>query len=75
MLLSVPSGIIASIVGLSSAWIAGKCNQRLDTYGLFPFGIIGAALMAFLPGENKTGKMVGNYLTNMVPSKSGRISG
>jgi hypothetical protein len=36
----------------------------------YPLGIIGASLMAFLPNEEKGWKLVGNYLTNMVPSKS-----
>lgn len=35
----------------------------------FPFGIAGAALMAFLPPSQRAGKMVGNYFTNMVPSE------
>lgn len=68
-LLSVPSGVIAIMVGLSSAWIAGYSNQRLLTLiGFFPFGIVGASLMAFLPQTQRGAKLLGNYLTNMVPS-------
>lgn len=70
-LLSVPSGVLSILVCLSSAWIAGKSNQRLLTLmAYYPLGIIGASLMAFLPAEQKAGKMIGNYLTNMVPSES-----
>jgi hypothetical protein len=57
------------MVGLSSAWIAGRSNQRLLTLmGFFPFGIVGASLMAFLPSKQRGAKLLGNYLTNMVPS-------
>jgi hypothetical protein len=38
--------------------------------GFYPLGIIGATLMAFLPSQAKAAKMVGNYLTNMVPGLS-----
>lgn len=31
-------------------------------------GILGGALMAFLPAENKAGKLIGNYLTNCIGS-------
>ena len=68
-LLSIPSGVIAIMVGLSSAFLAGYSNQRLLTLmGFFPFGIVGASLMAFLPRQQKGAKLLGNYLTNMVPS-------
>ncbi|KAF9870869.1 hypothetical protein CkaCkLH20_11541 [Colletotrichum karsti] len=29
-------------------------------------GVIGAALMAFLPDDNKAGKLIGNYMTNCI---------
>lgn len=79
-LLSVPSGIIAIMVGLSSAWVAGYSNQRLLTLmGFFPFGIVGASLVAILPQKERGAKLLGNYLTNMVPSaytrRSNRQSG
>ena len=31
-------------------------------------GIIGGALMAFLPEDQKVGKLIGNYLTNCIGS-------
>lgn len=31
-------------------------------------GIIGGALMAFLPEDQKVGKLIGNYLTNTIGS-------
>jgi hypothetical protein len=72
----MPSGVIAIIVGLISAWIAAKSNQHLLTLmGFLLFGVIGEALMAFLPASNKAGRMVGNYLTNIVLSKLRRIMG
>ncbi len=68
-LLSIPSGILSILVVLSATYIAGRTNQRILTLMCYyPLGIIGGALLAFLPAHMRAGKLVGNYLTNMVPS-------
>ncbi|KAH6666848.1 allantoin permease [Halenospora varia] len=68
-LLSIPPGVLSILVCTSGAWLAGRTNQILLTLMCYyPFGIIGGALMAFLPPSARAAKMVGNYLTNMVPA-------
>lgn len=64
-LLSLPSGGVSIVAILTSTYLAGRYNQRgLQIIPLLAVGILGAALMAFLPAHNKAGKLIGNYLTN-----------
>ncbi|KAK4504293.1 hypothetical protein PRZ48_005209 [Zasmidium cellare] len=66
-LLSIPSGAVNSIAILSSTYLAGRYNQRgIQIIALLVPGILGGALMAFLPDTNKPGKLIGNYLTNVI---------
>jgi len=49
--------------------LAGRYNQRgIQLVALLVPGILGGALMAFLPANDKAGKLIGNYLTNAIGS-------
>lgn len=64
-LLSIPAGAISVVSILLATNAAGRYNQRaVNIVCLLIPGIIGAALMAFLPEDNKAGKLIGNYMTN-----------
>ena len=66
-LLQLPSGAVSVISIISATYLAGRFNQRgLNVVTLLIPGALGGALMAFLPGQNKTGKLIGNYLTNCI---------
>lgn len=66
-LLSLPSGAVSIIAILISTYLAGRYNQRgIQVIALLVPGILGGALMAFLPDDNKPGKLIGNYLTNVI---------
>ncbi|KAF2844824.1 MFS general substrate transporter [Plenodomus tracheiphilus IPT5] len=66
-LLQLPSGAVSIISILSATYLAGRFDQRgLNVVTLLVPGAIGGALMAFLPGESKAGKLIGNYLTNCI---------
>jgi len=66
-LLSIPGGVVSVISILAATTCAGRFNQRgLNIVCLLIPGIIGAALMAFLPEDNKAGKLIGNYMTNCI---------
>jgi MFS family permease len=66
-LLQLPSGAVSVISILIATYLAGRYNQRgLNVVTLLVPGAIGGALMAFLPGKSKTGKLIGNYLTNCI---------
>jgi hypothetical protein len=68
-LLQIPSGAISVISIVMATYLAGRFNQRgLNIITLLVPGAIGGALMAFLPGSNKNGKLIGNYLTNCIGS-------
>lgn len=68
-LLSIPSGTIAIIAIITATTLAGKFNIRgIQIVSLLVPGILGGCLMAFLPEENKIGKLMGNYLTNVIGS-------
>ncbi|EME46888.1 hypothetical protein DOTSEDRAFT_169727 [Dothistroma septosporum NZE10] len=68
-LLSIPSGCVSIIAILCSTYLAGRYNQRgIQITALLIPGILGGALMAFLPEDNKTGRLIGNYLTNVIGS-------
>uniref|UniRef100_L2FC95 Allantoate permease n=1 Tax=Colletotrichum fructicola (strain Nara gc5) TaxID=1213859 RepID=L2FC95_COLFN len=66
-LLSIPSGAVSIVSILAATNVAGRYNQRaLNIICLLIPGVIGAALMAFLPADNKAGKLIGNYMTNCI---------
>ena len=68
-LLQIPSGAIAIICIVIATWLAGRYNMRgIQLICLLIPGIIGGALMAFLPEDQKVGKLIGNYLTNCIGS-------
>jgi MFS family permease len=66
-LLQIPSGAVSIISIVIATYLAGRFSQRgLNVVTLLIPGAIGGALMAFLPGESKAGKLIGNYLTNCI---------
>jgi hypothetical protein len=66
-LLQLPSGAVSVISIITATYLAGRFNQRgLNVVTLLIPGALGGALMAFLPGQNKAGKLIGNYLTNCI---------
>ncbi|OLN85228.1 Thiamine pathway transporter THI73-like protein 2 [Colletotrichum chlorophyti] len=66
-LLSIPSGAVSIVSILAATNIAGRFNQRaVNIIFLLIPGLVGAALMAFLPEDNKAGKLIGNYMTNCI---------
>ncbi|KAK8198629.1 hypothetical protein M8818_006496 [Zalaria obscura] len=66
-LLQIPSGGVSICSILIATYLAGRFNQRgLNVVTLLIPGILGAALMAFLPADNEAGKLIGNYLTNAI---------
>jgi predicted MFS family arabinose efflux permease len=66
-LLSLPSGAVAIVSVLGATWSAGHFNQRAVFIVLLLIpGAIGGCLMAFLPGDAKAGKLIGNYMTNCI---------
>ena len=66
-LLSIPSGAVQIVAIVSATNSAGHFNQRaLNIILLLIPGAIGGALMAFLPADNKAGKLIGNYMTNCI---------
>lgn len=69
-LLSIPSGAVGIVSILISTQLAGRFNQRgLQVVVLLLIGgVLGGSLMAFLPTNNRAGKLMGNYLTNAIGS-------
>ncbi|GJC96337.1 Major facilitator superfamily transporter [Colletotrichum higginsianum IMI 349063] len=66
-LLSIPSGAVSIVSILAATNMAGRFNQRaINIICLLVPGVVGAALMAFLPEDNKAGKLIGNYMTNCI---------
>ena len=66
-LLSIPSGAVSIVSILTATYFAGRYSQRgIFICLLLVPGVIGGALMAFLPGKSKAGKLIGNYLTNCI---------
>ena len=66
-LLSIPSGCISIVSILTATYLAGRFSQRgINVINLLIPGILGGCLMAFLPADNKPGKLIGNYLTNCI---------
>lgn len=67
-LLQIPSGVIAVSSVLIATWSAGRFNARcinIITWTAIG-GVLGGSLLAFLPADNKAGKLVGNYLCQVV---------
>jgi MFS family permease len=68
-LLQLPSGAVSVVSIISATYLAGRFDQRgLNIITLLIPGALGGALMAFLPADNKNGKLIGNYLTNCIGS-------
>jgi predicted MFS family arabinose efflux permease len=68
-LLQLPSGAVSIIAIICATWLAGRYNQRgIQVAALMFTGVLGGALMAFLPDDQKAGKLIGNYLTNAIGS-------
>lgn len=66
-LLQIPSGGVSVTCILLATWLAGRYQQRgINVINLLIPGILGGCLMAFLPADNKAGKLIGNYLTNCI---------
>ncbi|KAI4720151.1 major facilitator superfamily transporter [Aureobasidium sp. EXF-10727] len=66
-LLQIPAGVCSVVSILIATYLAGRFDQRgLNIVTLLIPGILGGALMAFLPESNKAGKLIGNYLTNCI---------
>lgn len=66
-LLQIPSGAVSIVSIVSAAIVAGRFNQRvLNVVCLITPGLIGGCLMAFLPEDNKVGKLIGNYMTQCI---------
>ncbi|KAG9660190.1 MFS general substrate transporter, partial [Aureobasidium melanogenum] len=66
-LLQIPGGACSVVSILIATYLAGRFDQRgLNVITLLIPGILGGALMAFLPDDNKAGKLIGDYLTNCI---------
>ena len=66
-LLQIPAGGVSIVSILTATFLAGRYNQRaLNVITLLIPGIVGGCLMAFLPADNKPGKLIGIYLTNCI---------
>ena len=72
-LLQIGSGGVAVASILLACWLAGR-NDRRGSRGvaivvtLALGGVLGGALLAFLPARNRGGKLAGNYLTQLIGS-------
>jgi predicted MFS family arabinose efflux permease len=68
-LLQLPSGAVSIVSILIATYLAGRFNKRgLNVVTLLVPGMLGGCLMAFLPTGSKSGKLIGNYLTNCIGS-------
>lgn len=66
-LLQIPAGIIIICAILSCTYLAGRFNQRgIQIVAWVTPGILGGALMVFLPSSMRGGKLAGVYLTNTI---------
>lgn len=68
LLLNIPGSIVALISVWLSCWFASspKGRRGLSAIALIIPTMIGGALMAWLPPDNKAGLLAGNFLTNTV---------
>lgn len=64
ILLGLPGAAITFVTIVIVGYVAGRYNLRCISLVccLLP-GILGGALMAYLPADNKAGLLCGNYLT------------
>ncbi|KAK6330478.1 hypothetical protein TWF696_003369 [Orbilia brochopaga] len=63
----MPSGIVSILATVVSGVIVGKSSTRsLWIAALCVPGIIGGALMSFLPAQEKAGNLIGVYLVNAI---------
>ncbi|KAK6534161.1 hypothetical protein TWF281_005496 [Arthrobotrys megalospora] len=66
-LLNMPSGIVSILSTVISGIIVGKTSTRsLWIAALCIPGIVGGALMSFLPVRQKAGNLIGIYLVNAI---------
>ncbi|KAK4950414.1 hypothetical protein LTR10_011395 [Elasticomyces elasticus] len=69
LLLNLPGAAVAFVSVWLGTWWAGRYNGRgIAIIALIVPTLLGGALMAWLPPDNKAGLLVGNYLTNTVGS-------
>ncbi|PON30922.1 major facilitator superfamily transporter [Trichoderma gamsii] len=70
-LLSLPSGAVG-IIGIAAAsYSAYRFQTRsASILGLLVFGFFGTALLTFLPDHDEAGRLVGVYLTNLIPTSA-----
>ena len=67
LLLNLPSAAVAFLSVLFGTLWAGKYNARcIGIICLVIPTMVGGALMAWLPADNKAGLLAGNYMTNTV---------
>lgn len=67
-LLQIPSGGVSIVAIVTATWLAGRYNQRgIQIVALLIPGILGGALMAFLPADEKTGKLIGQCCPRSEP--------
>lgn len=68
-LLSLPSGAVG-IIGIATASYSAYHFQTRSAaiLGLLLFGFFGTALLTFLPDHEEAGRLVGVYLTNLIPT-------
>ena len=58
-LLQIPSGAVSIVSIVVATYLAGRYNRRgINFCCLMVAGILGGALMAFLPEDQKAGKLV-----------------
>ncbi|KAK7714463.1 hypothetical protein SLS57_007191 [Botryosphaeria dothidea] len=64
-LLSIPAGVVIIIAILVATSAAGHFNQRIPfAMGTQLCGVLGGCLIAFLPDDNKVGRLIGVYIMN-----------
>lgn len=64
-LLSIPAGVVIIIAILVVTSAAGHFNQRIPfAMGTQLCGVLGGCLIAFLPVDNKVGRLIGVYIMN-----------
>lgn len=72
LLLGLPGAAITFVTIYLVGFVSGRYNLRnVNIVATLIPGIVGGALMAYLPADNKAGLLIGNYLTYITgPSKS-----
>jgi hypothetical protein len=68
-LLNCPSGLVTTVFIILSGWAIRRTGNRWFWIAISCVpGIIGGALMSFLPKENHVGTLIGIYLVNAIVS-------